>query len=274
MKVLLLLNEKGGVGKTTLAGTLAVGLAKLGHRVLAIDTDGQGDLTMSFGHRRAPDFYDFIKREDVNLATLIQPVSEKMTGDPDARLYLIRGNNESSGIAGSTSRYNMVSALSKRLVVMKSRRLFDYVVIDTQPSITGLHESLVLISNHIILPTDAEAFSALNGLPSTLEHIEEANQTLIALNRKPANLLGIVPNKFRARTTLHQLMVERLQQQYGDLVWSPIPLRTSVAESQVIGEFLVTAPDAEELNSTSHLWNFVARVEELTSDEGATDGKA
>lgn len=270
MKVLLLLNEKGGVGKTTLAGTLAVGLAHLGHNVLAIDSDGQGNLTQSLGFERAPGFYEFVQRPQTNVGEIIQRVPESATGELKGNLLLVPGNNETWGIASSLSRYNMVKNMVGRFNVLKSRRLFNYVVIDTQPSMTPVHEALISIATDILLPTDAETFSALGGLPTTLEHIHEINAALVGMQRKPVNILGIVPNKYRARTTLHQLMVKRLQESYGSLVWDPIPLRTSVAESQALGEFLVTSEEAEGLNSTSHLWNFVARVEELTSEDEVT----
>ena len=62
MKIVTLLNEKGGVGKTTTATHLAAGLAIRGHRVLLLDTDPQGHATVTLGNKKMPGFYDLMVR--------------------------------------------------------------------------------------------------------------------------------------------------------------------------------------------------------------------
>lgn len=262
MNIITILNEKGGVGKTTLTGNIAVGLAALGHKVLAIDSDGQGDLSISMGHERAPDFYELVKRTDVDVRNLVQVVPADVSGELRGQLRLVRGNNETWGIPSSTTVRDMVTNLLRRW--SKLEKVFDYVIIDTQPSMTPVHEALVMLSDHVLLPTDAETFAALGGLPATIAHVEALNEWLRGMKRPPVNILGIVPNKYRARTTLHQATVDKMRETYGDLVWQPIPLRTSVPESQLYRHFLLTEPQAETLDSTSALWNMVARVEEFT----------
>ena len=61
MQIITIFNEKGGVGKTTLAGLIGAGLALKGHRVLLIDADGQGDLTINLGLPNAAGFFRFVK---------------------------------------------------------------------------------------------------------------------------------------------------------------------------------------------------------------------
>src|SRR5688572_32827253 len=103
MKVVTLLNEKGGVGKTTLSVTLASGLAAMGHRVMLIDTDPQGHAGISLGLEKSPGFYDLVVR-GADLGQVTAVISPKRYVNPNelenhkGKLYVVAGNIETRGI--------------------------------------------------------------------------------------------------------------------------------------------------------------------------------
>lgn len=252
MLIITLLNEKGGVGKTTLAGILGAALALRGFRVLMIDADAQGDLTLSLGLAKAPHFYNFIKRPEASIKSLIRRVPEETCS---GQLWAISGNGETAGLPFSSRVAEIAAALSRRFKQLG--RSFDYIIIDTSPTPNSLHDAITVVTDWLILPTDAEAFSAENGLKSSLEHTRSNRADLLARGINKAQILAIVVNKYR-NVSLHKVFLRRLVEQYGDLVWDAIPLRINLPESQAGRTFLMQSDPTEETNA--HLWRFVERV--------------
>src|SRR5262245_24919058 len=106
MKIITLLNEKGGVGKTTMAATIGAGLAIMGYRVMLIDADPQGHLTLSFGIKRQYSLYNLLVRdEEFSKPGIVVPVPPEVYALPNAktpstgRLFIVPGNRETRLIA-------------------------------------------------------------------------------------------------------------------------------------------------------------------------------
>lgn len=264
MKIITFINEKGGVGKTTLARELGLVLAQLGLKVILIDADGQGDLTRSFGLDREPHFNDFARRPNVKLNTLVTPVPDTVT---PYFLHIIRGNEESWGIAGSTSTRILVGTMAQRM--RQLAKVYDYAIIDTQPSPDQLHDAISLITDYLIFPTDPEFFSSGEGggLDNSFQNMAFQREQALAKGYDKAKPLAIVPNKFRRKTDAHQVVLEDLQERYADLVWEPIPLRTAITESHNIKRSLTF--DADGLEISKIIWEFANRV--LTTTKEDTD---
>lgn len=149
MKVITFLNEKGGVGKTTMSGTLATLLAQSKYRVLAIDGDSQGHLTLFLRQSRQDNVYHLL-HNNAPFDQVILPIAlDYYTGEiENPLLWLIPG-------ASSTARLD--SKLDARLLkhrLSQIEKIFDFVVIDTSPKISGLHLSFYLASDYIIYPTE------------------------------------------------------------------------------------------------------------------------
>lgn len=265
MQVITIFQEKGGVGKTTLTGIIGAGLAMRGHKVLLVDADGQGDLSVNMGVGKQASFFKFVK--------WAVPQTPDYTGDHmlihrvpqdncEGELYIIPGNNDSWGIPGSMTLKQIVTNLALRLTRLE--KVFDYILIDTQPSATMLHDALGLVTDWFICPTDAEPLSAYGGLPNTVAHIQDIHEQSIARGRNKANLLGIIPNKYRMGTTLHAFIYEKLVAEYGDLVFDPLPLRMSIPEAQFAKTTLMQ--DAPDLETNNHLWSIIDRIENATQE--------
>ncbi|MGJ3241134.1 MAG: ParA family protein [Anaerolineae bacterium] len=259
MNVITVFNEKGGVGKTTLTGLIGAGLAMRGHRVLLIDADGQGDLTRNMNLPKSAGFFRFVKWGNPNEPDYVQTsqIVQRVPGDvcPE-NLYIVSGNNDTWGIPGSTTLAQIGTNMIARLRGLKN--VFDYVLIDTQPSATTLHDGIGLITDHFICPTDPEALSAFGGLQSTIQHIDYIREQAGSRGHNKANLLGIIPNKYRMNTNLHEHVYEKLIEMYGAKVWDPMPLRTAIPEAQYMAATLML--DAPDLNTNDFIWQIVDRV--------------
>lgn len=259
METITIYNEKGGVGKTTLAGIIGAGLAIKGYRVLMIDADGQGDLTKNMKLPMRGGFYNFIKRGDKDSPDYI-PTRDLLLRPPVDRhpegLYVVAGNAETWGIPASTRLQQIVGAMARRMLEVE--RVFDYCIIDTQPSASTLHDAIALVSDWFLVPTDAEPLSAYGGLKSALEHIGGVREQALHNGRDKARLLGIVPNKYDARTKLHQHILKTLKEEYRDTVWEPLPKRINISEGQLLQEtIMMTAPDLE---TNQYIWGLIEAV--------------
>lgn len=272
MQIITIFNEKGGVGKTTLAGLIGAGLALRDQRVLLIDADGQGDLTVNMGLPRTSSFYDFIKRGDAsspNYVKTSQLVQRVPADNCPGELYLIAGNNESWGIPSNTSLREIVLNFNARLKQVEKH--FDVVLIDTQPSATAMHDAIGLITDWFICPTDPEPLSAFGGLRSTLRHIDHIRQQSLNNGRDKAKVMAIIPNKFRTTTSLHKHVLRSLRDGvndepgYGDLVWQPLPLRTNIPEAQFLQTTVMY--DAPELETNVYIWSLVDRVQRTLKEK-------
>ena len=228
MKVITLLNEKGGVGKTTLATHIAAGLAVKGHRVVLIDSDPQGHATVLCGLPKEPGLYNLLVRDapfKENMR-LVPPEQYQIPGEPvTGQLFVVPSNIESRNIANSISD---AFAVSDRLDELES--FVDFVIFDTSPTPSLLHGSIYLATNYIIYPTKCEYLS-FDGLVESIKHREAAQAQRDKWNLGPIEVLGIVPTMYRNQTIEHSENLKELREQFGDLVWPPIHQRTIWAEA-------------------------------------------
>jgi cellulose biosynthesis protein BcsQ len=275
MQVITLFNRKGGVGKTTFTAIIGAGLAMRGFKVLLIDADNQHNLTKSIGLPEQAGFFKFVKWADkntpdfVDVRNVVLRVPESLCPD---NLFIVPGSNDTWGIPGSMHMTDIVRNLTQRLKLVE--KIFDYVLIDTQPSATTLHDGIGLVSDWIICPTDPEAFGAFEGTLSTVEHMAKIRGQALAYGYDKAKMLGIIPNKYRANTALHKYVVETLTHGqldengevvldgFGPLVWEPIPVRTAIPEMQLYRTMLMH--DAPSLKTNVQLWRLIDRVIEET----------
>ena len=132
MKIITLLNEKGGVGKTTVACHIAAGLAIKGKRVLLIDADPQGHATVMFGMPKEPGLYDLMVR-NAPYQQVLRPISPDLYKMPDSpvtgKLFLLPSNIETRNIANSIN--NILAFRDKFLPLEGS---IDVAIIDTSPT--------------------------------------------------------------------------------------------------------------------------------------------
>lgn len=172
--VLAVLNQKGGVGKTTVTSNIAVLLAELGMRVLAVDGDSQGHLTWSLGYN--PDALEY---------TIYSAMLEDEASFDPSRLILhtsygvdLAGNNILSSDAEDVlrSRPTWGTRLAKVLARIRAHGLeYDYVLIDSAPALGTLTINCLMATQYVLIPTQYEVLST-KGLQLLLRRIVEVRE--------------------------------------------------------------------------------------------------
>jgi chromosome partitioning protein len=253
MKIITLLNEKGGVGKTTLAVHIAAGLAARGERVVLVDADAQGHATVMLGMLNEPALHDLLVREASFKDTLRFVAQEVYAphGESQGQLFLLPGDTETRVIPMLVSD---VWKMRKRFHQLESA--VDYVVIDTAPTPSLFHSMIYLATDAIIYPTKSERLS-FDGLMKSFAHTEEANES-----RKPhfdpIQQLGIVPTMHRSQTVEHEENLKVLKQQYGAMVWEALPMRITWAEATSLSQTVYAA--APDSHAAKDGWTVVDKV--------------
>jgi chromosome partitioning protein len=204
-RVIAFANQKGGVAKTTSTLNLAVALAEVGKRVLTVDLDPQGNLTMSQGLNP-----DTIERSMYDVLVHRLPLEQVIhKGEIDLAVSSIDLAGAELALSSMIGRER---ALERALQPLKGE--YDYVLIDTPPSLGLLTINALVASDGVIVPVQCEYLSlrGLVQLENTLSMIRE--------NLNPhVSIQGILPTMFDGRTLHAREAVEILQENFGDLVY-------------------------------------------------------
>ncbi len=229
-KIIGVINQKGGVGKTTTAVNLAAFLAKAGRKVLLIDTDSQGNATsgLSMERRRfVVDIYDVMMGETA-VTEAIYPTSSK-------RLFLLPA---SMNLAGAE--IEMV-AMEEREYILKNifdkiQSDFDYLIIDCPPALGLMTLNVLSAADSIIIPIQAE-FYALEGLSQLVKTIRSVTKNL----NPDLDILGILLTMFDGRTNLSLQVQQEVKDYFGDIVFKTvIPRSVKLSEAPGFGQPITT----------------------------------
>ncbi|MBP0048502.1 ParA family protein [Marinobacterium sp. AK62] len=228
MQVWAVSNQKGGVGKTTTAVTLAGLLAEVGYRVLLVDLDPHGSMTSYF--RYDPD----------ELEHSVYDLFEQVKVEPDRVRQLILGTSHESidlipaSTALATLERKAVAQEGMGLQVAKALKLlqadYDYVIMDSPPVLGVLMVNALAACNHLLVPVQTE-FLALKGL-------ERMVRTIEMINRARRNKLAytIVPTFYDRRTQASVNSLRELHHHYPDHVSNAVvPVDTKFRNASLKG---------------------------------------
>lgn len=234
MQIIAFVNQKGGVGKTTTTLNVGAGLANTGKRVLLIDTDPQGNLTISAGiniKQDMPTIYEVLKDK----ATLEQATqrTDKYSVVP-ADIMLSGADIELSNIPGR-------ELLLKEAIEQVAPDTYDYVLIDCPPSLSLITIMALTAANSVIVPVQSH-YLALNGIAQLTETMQ-----LIKKRMNPQLVLGgVVATQYDNRLLLHKEVLESLQEAFPGKVFN-----TTISNSVALAEAPSYGKDIFQYKPTS-----------------------
>lgn len=219
MKRIGIVNQKGGVGKTTTAVNLAAYLARLGKKVLLVDLDPQGNATSGLGQKTQAGIYALINGQAEIDEVLLRP---------DPRLHLVAAEPELVG--ASAELLESPKQLMEKLHTIEKD--YDLILLDAPPSLGPLTLNVLAASEGLVVPVQAEYY-ALEGTAGLLNTLDEVRTDL----NPHLRLLGILITMYDPRTLLSQQVEANLRQHFGEKVfWTVIPRNVRLAEAPSHGQ--------------------------------------
>ena len=226
-KTISIINQKGGVGKTTITFNLAKGLAGKGYKVLVIDNDPQGNLTGAL--------LDDPTAMKANVLGLYDPEQDKITPEKiNDKLFLIGADIHLSKV--SDSEFDIIFRLKEGLEKLKQD--YDFVLIDCLPAFGFLNMAALNAADFVLIPTKPAPF-ALAGLKDLLGTVKKVQKRL----NQNLKVLGIVLNLIEGRkTTMAEELEKVLRDEYKDLIFTTklnkgVKMEESPTFSQSIMEY-------------------------------------
>ncbi|MDD2534216.1 MAG: AAA family ATPase [Eubacteriales bacterium] len=228
-QVIAIVNQKGGVGKTTTSVNLAAFLANKGKKVLLIDIDPQGNATSGFG----------IEKNKVEVSTydvLINnlPLHEAVLETGRNRLFVCPANINLAG-----AEVELVSVVSRETCLKRAlediRSQYDFILMDCPPSLGLLTINALTAADSVLVPIQGEYY-ALEGLTQLMETVTLVKRSL---NSKLV-VFGVVVTMFDARTQLSHQVAAEVRKYFGDKAFrTVIPRNVRLSEAPSFGKSII-----------------------------------
>lgn len=240
MNIISLFNRKGGVGKSTLALNLAVGLSRQGHTVLAIDNDGQGNSSAVLCPKGAT-HDEFSSAADLYSSPSISVRAVSPT------LYVLPGGPELEDVQHEP---NAASRFAKNVRALSGN--FDFVIIDNNPHISNLTCGAILAATHWLVPIQAERWS-VDGLASLNALMRDLRYQFPDLMRD-GTFLGFVITMFSKNITGQRQIRNHLRKHQPDLLFeTTLSRRTAYSDATNKGmsifDYAPGGPEASEVSA-------------------------
>ncbi|QSB12593.1 ParA family protein [Natronosporangium hydrolyticum] len=230
-RIIAMANQKGGVGKTTTTINLGAALAEYGRRVLLVDFDPQGALSVGLGanpHNLDMSVYNVLLQDDVAVEDVL--IKTNVAG-----LHVMPAN-----IDLSAAEIQLVTEVAREMalarVLRTVRKEYDFILIDCQPSLGLLAINALTCADGVLIPLECEFFS-LRGVALLLDTIDKVRERL----NFDLELEGILATMYDSRTTHCRQVLQRVVEAFGDKVYQTVITKTvKFPESNVAGAPITT----------------------------------
>ncbi|MGU9337809.1 ParA family protein [Clostridium perfringens] len=202
MRVIALVNQKGGVGKTTLSINMAAILADLGYKVLLIDNDSQSNVTNTFLTEEPRKTLYNVMLRDIDLKEVIQNTGIK---NLDIAVNSLESSDLNLLLGPKVAR-----EMKLKNAIVKSKIDYDFVFVDCNPSLDLSMINALVAANEVIIPIDSSAYSltGLNNLIKFTNDVKVLNSSL--------EINGFVLNNVDRRTALYKEVADVINQYYPE----------------------------------------------------------
>ena len=223
---LAIFNHKGGTGKTTTSVSLAAGLASRGARVLLVDTDSQGNVSVSLGVKAERSLYHVLVM-GLRASDAVVPVR------PNLDLIV---SNETLAAAELylAGRQNRDRVLSTRLAPLFDS--YDVIVLDCSPSLSLMNQNALVAADGVLVPVACD-FLSLVGVRQVIKTIKNVNTLL----HHPVQIYGVLPTFYDARARICRDAIATMKEHFGDKCLPPIrgaiKLKEAPAQGKTIFEY-------------------------------------
>ena len=220
-RVIAVINQKGGVGKSTTVINLSACLGENKKKVLVVDFDPQGNSTSGYGIEKEElehDVYDVILHD--------YPIEDAIMETCQENVFIVPAT-----IQLATAEIELVTAMARESVlkdaIEKVKNEFDYVFIDCPPSLGLLTINALIAANSLIIPIQCEYY-ALEGVAKLLESMQMVKRRM----NPELEIFGVLMTMFDSRTTLSKQVVDEVQEYFGKKMFKTIiPRNVKVSEA-------------------------------------------